>query len=225
MAGERLTVPGKNVRDYAYELALSLARQQLAAIKDIQQQCQKSGTDYAAPEKAVIIKYLNQTYKIGYPQGEVTFKTGEESVPTKDKILILDYFTRASGTPLTGKLITYKELHDGINYFSVFHKRAIQPFITFFGDNPGELLKTAAVFGGTPADYGDAAVTINAFSRVPITIALWRGDEEFGAEGSILFDSTVSEYLTNDDIHTLCEGIAWKTVRLLQTGGDNPGNR
>jgi hypothetical protein len=60
---------------------------------------------------------------------------------------------------------------------------------------------------------------------VPITIALWRGDEEFGPEGSILFDSTVSEYLTNDDIHALCEGIAWKTVRLLQTGGDNPGSR
>ena len=88
MARERLKIPEQNVRDYAYELA----RQQLAAIKDIQQQCRKSGTEYLAAEKAVLIKYLNQTYKISYPQGEVTLPAGGETVPTKDKILIVDYF-------------------------------------------------------------------------------------------------------------------------------------
>ena len=213
MTKDNLALPEQNVRDYAHELALTLARQQLAAIKDIRQQCRNSGTEYLASEKAILIDFLNQSYKISYPDGEVIYQANEETVPIKDKILILDYFTRASGTPLTGKLITYKELHDGLNYFAVFHKRAIQPFVTFFGDKPSKLLKTAEIFNGQSADYGDFAVTINAFSRVPVTIALWRGDDEFGPEGSILFDSTVSEYLANDDIHALCEGIAWKMVR------------
>jgi len=216
MARERLTIPEQNVRDYAHELAYTLARQQLAAIKDIRQQCRNSGTEYLAPEKTIHIDFLSQSYKISYPDGEVFFQTGEETVPIKDKILIMDYFTRASGTPLTGKLITYKELHDGLNYFAVFHKRAIQPFVTFFGNNPEELVTTAEIFNGQRADYGDIAIVIEAFSRVPVTIALWRGDNEFGPEGSILFDSTVSEYLTNDDIHALCEGIAWKMVRALK---------
>lgn len=216
MARERLTIPEQNVRDYAHELAYTLARQQMAAIKDIRQQCRNSGTEYLETEKILRIDFLNQSYKISYPDGEVFYKDERETVPIKDKILIMDYFTRASGTPLTGKLITYKELHDGLNYFEVFHKRAIQPFVTFFGEKPEELVKTAALFNGKPADYGDVAVTINAFSRVPVTIALWRGDEEFGPEGSILFDSTVSEYLTNDDIHALCESIAWKMVRALK---------
>lgn len=216
MAREHLTIPEQNVRDYAHELAYTLARQQLAAIKDIQKQCRNSGTEYLASEKTVHIDFLSQSYKISYPDGEVFYQTGEETVPIKDKILIMDYFTRASGNPLTNKLITYKELHDGLNYFAVFHKRAIQPFVTFFGEKPEELVKTAEIFNGQPADYGDVAIKINAFSRVPITIALWRGDDEFGPEGSILFDSTVSEYLTNDDIHALCEGIAWKMVRALK---------
>lgn len=213
MARERITIPEQNVREYAHELALTLARQQLAAIKDIEQQCRNSSTEYLASEKAIYIDFLNQSYKISYPDGEVLYREDRESVPIKDKILIMDYFTRATGTPLSGKLITYKELHDGLNYFAVFHKRAIQPFVTFFGGKPEELIKTAEIFGGKPADYGDTAVKIIAFSRVPLTIALWRGDDEFGPEGSILFDSTVSEYLTNDDIHALCEGIAWKMVR------------
>jgi hypothetical protein len=37
----------------------------------------------------------------------------------------------------------------------------------------------------------------------------------------MMFDSTIPDYLSNDDIHTLCENIAWRLVRLLKTGGDN----
>jgi hypothetical protein len=225
MTRGRLTVPEQNVREFAHELAYKLACERLAGIKDIEQQCLNSGTQYIAPEKIIIIDYLNQSYRISAPDGEVSFATGEEAVPIKDKILILDYFTRAKGTPLSDKKITYKELQDGINYFATFSKRTIQPLVTFFGGEPEKLLKTASIFGGQKADFGDAAVTINAFSRVPITIVLWKGDEEFAPEGSLLFDSTISDYLTNDDIHTLCENIAWKLVRLLKTGGDSPGKR
>jgi hypothetical protein len=225
MTRGRLTVPEQNVREYAHELAYNLACERLAGLKDIEQQCLNSGTQYIAPEKIIIIDYLNQSYRISAPDGEVSFATGEEAVPIKDKILILDYFTRAKGTPLSDKKITYKELHDGVNYFDTFSKRTIQPLVTFFGGEPEKLLETASIFGGQKADFGDAAVTINAFSRVPITVVLWKGDEEFAPEGSLLFDSTISDYLTNDDIHTLCENIAWKLVRLLKTGGDSPGKR
>ncbi|HUT97259.1 MAG TPA: DUF3786 domain-containing protein, partial [Dehalococcoidales bacterium] len=65
---------------------------------------------------------------------------------------------------------------------------------------------------------GDVAVTINAFKRVPITFVLWRGDEEFPPDGSILFDATVSDYLSIEDTNVLCERIAWKLVRLLKEG-------
>ena len=164
-------------------------------------------------------------HRISFPDGEVSLTTGDEEVPLRDKILILHYFIRAKGTPLSRKKITYKELPDGINYFPVFAKRAIQPLVTFFGNEPEQLLKTAEILGGRKASYGDTAVTINAFSRVPVTIVLWQGDAEFAPEGSLMFDSTISDYLTNDDIHTLCENIAWRLVRLLKTGGDSPGRR
>jgi hypothetical protein len=224
MARERLILPEQNVREYANELAYRLACEQLASIDDIERQCRQSGAQYIASEKAIAIDHLNQSYRISFPDGQVSLITGEE-VPIRDKILILHYFTRAKGTPLSNKTITYKELPDGINYFPVFTKRAIKPVVTFFGSEPEQLLRTAETLGGHKANYGDVAVTINAFSRVPVTIVLWQGDEEFAPEGSIFFDSTISDYLTNDDIHTLCENIAWRLVRLLKTGGDSPGKR
>jgi hypothetical protein len=222
MTKEHPILSAPSVREYAHGLAYKLAREQLAGIADIEKQCRKSGAEYLPAEKAIILNYLNQSYRIS-PDGEVSYLTGGEEVPLRDKILLLHYLTRAAGTPLSGKMITYKELHEGINYFPVFAKRAIKPIVSHFGDRPEQLLKTAAILGGHKANYGDTAVTIDAFKKVPVTIVLWRGDEEFSPEGSLMFDSTISEYLSNDDIHTLCENIAWGLIRRLKAGGDKPG--
>ena len=113
-------------------------------------------------------------------------------------------------------MVTYKELTEGINYFPVFAKRAIQPLVNYFGKEPELLPEIAQQLGGRKTECGDVAVTVPAFPKAPVTLALWRGDAEFPPEGSLLFDSTISDYLTNDDIHALCEIIVWKLVKLLK---------
>ena len=225
MARERLTIPVQNVRDYAYELAYTLASRQLAEIKDIQKQCRNSGAKYIKSKKSVAIDYLNEPYHINTANGDVIHAVGETEVPMRDKILILHYFLQAKGTPLTNNLITYKELHDGINYYPTFFIRAIQVIVNNFGKEPGRLLDVGKTLGGHKADYGDFAITINAFKYVPITIALWQGDDEFAPEGNIMFDSTISDNLPTEDITVLCEVIAWKMVRVLKERGDSPGSR
>jgi len=225
MTRERLTVPEQNVREYAHGLAFKLACEQLASIADIKEQCRKSGAKYIPAKKVIIIDHLNRPYQIGFPGGEVSFVNSEEAVPLRDKILLLHYFTRAKGTPLSGKIITYKELKEGINYYPTFFKRAIDPVVEHFKDEPQKLLDIAETLGGRKAGYGDAAVTIDAFPYVPLTIVLWQGDKEFPPEGNIMFDSTIPDYLPTEDITILCEVIAWKLVRLLKTGGDTPGTR
>jgi hypothetical protein len=111
-------------------------------------------------------------------------------------------------------LIAYKELPEGASYFPTFAKRTIKPLLDHFGKEPHLLLDVAQKLGGNKAEYGDVAVTINAFSYVPITLVLWHGDEEFAPEGSILFDSTISDYLPTEDINVLCETIAWRLVKF-----------
>ena len=82
-----------------------------------------------------------------------------------------------------------------------------------FSQEPAKLIEVGEKFGGRQADFGDAAVTINALPRVPVTFLVWRGDEEFGAEGNILYDSTITDYLPTEDIIVLSETITWKLVR------------
>ncbi|HJX12366.1 MAG TPA: DUF3786 domain-containing protein [Dehalococcoidales bacterium] len=223
MARERLTVPERNVREVAHELAYRLAREQLAGIDDLAGQCLKSGARCRPSRKSAELDYLGRTYRIGFPGGEVSLTGSREDVPVRDKILLLHYFTRASGTPLSGRTITYKELPEGINYYPTFFKRAIDPIVSNFGSQPWRLWEIAERIGGRRAEIGDMAVTIDALPRVPVTPVLWRGDEEFAPDGNILFDSTIPEYLPTEDITILSEIIAWKLVRLLKTGGDNAG--
>ncbi len=129
---------------------------------------------------------------------------------------MLHYFNRAKGTPLTNHKIAYKELPEGIIYFPTFYKRAIKPLLDHFGREPERLIGATEKLGGHKVDYGDVAVTINAFSYAPIILVLWRGNGEFVPDGSILFDNTVSDYLSIEDINVLCETISWKLVKYLK---------
>ena len=209
--------------EYGYKLAYKLACEQLAEVDGIEQQCLKSGARYLVidSQRVIIIEYLNQSYQITLPDIDISLMESEENVPIRDRILILHYLTSAKGIPITNKVISYKQLPEGSNYFPTFYKRAIKPLVDHFGKQPHLLIDAAGKLGGYKVDYGDVAVTINAFSRVPITLILWQGDEDFLPEGSILFDATIPDYLSTEDINVLCEIIAWKLVKFLREGGSH----
>jgi hypothetical protein len=219
MNNSLLEAPGYKNYEYGYKFAYEIAVKQLAEA-DLEQQCRNSGANYQRidAKPLVTLDYLNRSYQISLPDIEISLAGSDEEVPLKDKILLLHYLLQAKGTPPAAKSITYKELPEGIVYFRTFHKRAIKPIIDNFGSNPSKLVGAAAEMGGEKADYGDAAVTINAFKNVPITFVLWRGDEEFPPEGSLLFNANVTDYLSIEDINILSERIAWKLVRALKEG-------
>ena len=228
--------PLHDSREQGFELSYKLACEQLATISDMEEQCRRSGARYIGPNK-IVIDYLNQPYHIILPK-DISFchcqadviSRGNSLPPVfarvdlsarghlievspRDKILILHYFTAAECTPPTGRLITYKQLPGGMNYFPAFSQRAISPLIKRFGQTPELLISKAAKLGGDKANYGDASVTINAFSHVPITLVLWRGDEEVAPNGNILFDANISDYLSTEDVAVLSETITWKLVK------------
>ena len=203
-----------NMQEQAYELAYKLASEQLRSM-DIEEICGKTGAQRMDSNK-IIIKYLNQPYLITLPDVEISLRDSEEEVPLKDRILILHYLTLAKGTPATNRLITFKQLPGGASYFPAFSQRAIKPLLNHFGKEPELLTDAAAKLGGYKANYGDVAITINAFPRVPITFALWRGDDEFPPRGGIMFDASISAYLSTEDITVLCETIIWRLVKSLR---------
>ena len=204
-----------NIREQGYKLAYELACEQVAGM-DIEELCSKTGAQYVDFSK-IAIDYLNQLYLVTFPDIEILLKDSEKEVPLKDKILILHYLTSAKGTSASNKLITFKQLPGCASYFPVFSQIALEPCLDHFGEEPEQLINAAAMLGGHKGGYGDVSVIINAFPRVPITIALWQGDDEFPSRGSIMFDSNISDYLPTEDIRDICGIIARKLVKNISS--------
>jgi len=202
---------------YNLEAAYKLACEQLARA-DIKQQCQRSGAQHQTQDsqKAITIKYLNRSYLITLPDIEISLVDSAEQVPIRDKILILHYLTLAKGTATTNKLIAFRELPGGNVYYPTFSKRTMKPLSDHFGKEPALLVNASKRLGGYQADYGDVAVTINAFRRVPITLVLWQGDAELAPQLNLLFDSTISDYLDTEDVTVVCETITWRLISYLR---------
>jgi len=213
-------LPAKDERSsYNLEVAYALACERLASI-DIEQQCRHSGSEYQrrGSQQVITVRYLNQPYLITLPEVEISLGGSAEPVPMRDKILILHYLTQAKGTPVTGRLITFRDLPGGNIYYPTFAKRTIRPLTDHFGQEPALLLANGEKLGGHRADYGDTAITINAFSRVPITLVLWHGDDELPPQLNLLLDSSIPDYLETEDVTVLCETLTWRLIRSSRAG-------
>ena len=214
-----LALPDQKNYEYSYGLALKLAGDKLTTFKDLEEQCRKSDSVYqnVGSQPAILLKYLDRTYQISLPDIVFSVKNSPEKVELRDKILILHYLTQAKGTPLSNIKIAFKELKQGASYFPTYFQRAVKPLIDFFGKSPEALIGLTTDMGGYKDTHGDIAVTVPAFSRVPITLVLWKGDDEFPPNANILFDSTILDYLSAEDVIILCQTISWRLVKSLQT--------
>lgn len=205
--------PDNRNYEYAYNQSFQLAKERLNAVTDLPALCRKSATGYDAAANTITFDYLNSKYLITLPDAAITVSGSNETVPIRDKIIMLHYILTAKGTPLSNQQITFKELPEGIVYFRTFYQRTIKHISNAFSRNPAKLIEAGEKLGGKKANFGDAAVTINALPYVPITFVVWRGDEEFGAEGNVLYDNTITDYLPVEDIIVLSEVVTWKLVK------------
>jgi hypothetical protein len=202
------------------QLAYSLAREKLSGM-DIKQQCLRSGAQYVQPNR-MTIEYLNQSYAIAIPGMEISLLDSPrrcEDIDLRDRILMLHYLIAAKGTPATGKLIGFRQVPGGLFEHTSFSREVLTPLLERFGKEPERLVEAAANLGGSKASYGDVAVSIKAFPNVTVVIVLWRGDDEFAPNASMLFDSTVIDYLSTEDLSVLCERIVERLAHPGQNGG------
>jgi hypothetical protein len=163
------------------------------------------------------LAYLGREVWVDFPRGKVEASNGEKPVSLREEILILHYLEKAGGASLTERWVSFTEISGGTFYHSVFLQRCKAPLVKHFGEIPARLLSMAAdELRGEPWSVGDLGVKVQALPSVPLGLALWKGDDEFPPEGNVLFDSSISQYLSVEDIVVLAETVVWRLVKKLQ---------
>jgi hypothetical protein len=165
------------------------------------------------------LNFLNKETIISWPDLEFSYNNSHEELPIQKQILLLHYLSGAwssSGATLTGEWIAFQDVPDGKFYLEAFRKRAKDPFVKALGPDPGLLIEIAReAYDADPFDYGDFAVLVKALPRVPVALILWKGDEEFPPEGNVLFDRSISDIFSAEDIAWLAGMVVYPLIGMV----------
>jgi hypothetical protein len=116
------------------------------------------------------------------------------------EILVLHYLAGAEGGGLTGRLVKFRQLPGGNAYEAAFRKRVEEPLRDEFSAEPERLVRAALRLGGALAPHGDAAVVLAPLPLIPVTVIVWKGDEEIGGDASVLFDAGSAGIMQTEDM-------------------------
>ena len=203
-----------------YQMSFDLAVEKLAN-QDFKTQAGLAGAELEQDGSSARLAYFGRPVRISADPVEVTHLDDGPEIPLAEKALIMHYLVNATGREPTGDWVTFREVPSGEFYWSAFVKRAKDPLVGFFGTRPEFLLELAPLVGGSKAEdiSGDAAVLIQAFPRVPLILQLYAGDDEFPADGNVLMDRTISDYLSTEDV-ALTSGLPiYKMMALSRNRG------
>ena len=182
-----------------------------------------SGADFevdSGGNAILTFDFLNRKVDITWPDLDLSFKASGEEVPIQQQVLLLHYLNGSKGSEIVGKWIAYQEVPDGKFYLDAFLRRAKNPMVQGFGNQPELLVKLATeVYDARPLDQGDLSVVVQAFPFVPVALIIWKGDDEFPPEGTILFDRSIPGILSAEDIAWLAGMIVYPLLGMIKKQG------
>lgn len=203
-----------------YTMALEVAKNELSN-RNPHYVCQLSDAVFIEERGSTNIRlpFLNRMITISWP--DLLFYQGSnDEVPIKEKILIFHYLNGSKKEHLSGELIAYQEIPSARFYLDAFNRRVKYPMINAFGDQPDQLAVLAKeLFGARTASLGDISVLIQALPKIPVTLVIWKGDEEFPSDGTILFDSSIKDILSPEDISELTSRIVYPLIAQASQHG------
>ena len=122
------------------------------------------------------------------------------------RLPILWYLINAKDIPLSGELRRPSDLSGGQIYLQGSHVLPLDGIAQRYGSDISGFLSRGRELGGESLSYGDASIRLFPFPRVPVTVVLWKGDDEFASRCTLLLDSTCEVHLPAD--------VLWETTML-----------
>jgi hypothetical protein len=165
---------------------------------DGQKTAQRAKCRYLTNPERYVITLLNSEYIVNLPEKKVLFAERSSDAGFAEELCILTYLINSQDLPVADKLRTAQALPGGQFFFRGPHEFSTEKLEEVFGQCPERLYEVTDEFGAKRCGFGDASIELYVLPRVPLTILIWQGDEEFGSRASILFDETAAAQLPLD---------------------------
>jgi hypothetical protein len=178
--------------------------------------CHRTGAVYSEEKKGYFLPLLNQKYLILPGEQKIYCMRGdfceEEKLRDYFYLMVLLYLLQAKEGEPSRNWISEKELKGGTTFFRGPHALRVEEIKSAFGKNPSAFAHAGSRLGGVELLFGDKAFSLTVFPKVPLAYILWQEDEEFPAQVTVMFDSTIQNHFSLDGIWCL---VAEVSQRLL----------
>lgn len=168
----------------------------------------------------VRLKFLGRGIRILWTDMALSYDDdAAREMPIQEQVLLLHYLQGCSdkGGAVVGEWIGFQDIPDGKFYLDAFMRRAKIPLVQSFGHRPELLAELSAqAYGAKASDQGDVSVVVRALPLVPVALILWRGDDEFPPEGNILFDRSVKDILSAEDVAWLSGMLVYPLIGMAR---------
>jgi hypothetical protein len=168
---------------------------------DCAKTAQRAMCEYQSEEERYIIQFINTEYIVKLSDRKIySYHKDSKQKPATfiEELCLLAYLINAKAIPLANKLIRAEALPGGQFFFRGLHRLPTEKLDKAFGTRPQALFKVLEQFEAKICEFGDASISLNVLPRLPLTIIIWRGCEEFEARASILFDQTAASQIPLD---------------------------
>ncbi len=186
-------LPKQDNYEQALKIGLEIFRR-----KDPGRVAQKAGALFVG--RSVIVPHLDRQIVLNADTHRFSIKGTDEEAPIWLSILTIHYLNSADGRQPTGRLKHFREFKEGHFYEPAFNRRTKEILIQVFGKDPSPMIAAARRLNGKILETGDAAAELPYFPCLPITCIIWKGDDEFPAEASVLFDETADLFFGAEDM-------------------------
>lgn len=150
--------------------------------------------------RSLIVPHLDREISLNLDTCRFSIRQTDEEAPIWLAILAVHYLNNADGRHPTGRLKHFREFKEGQFYEPAFNRRTKEILIQVFGNDPAPMVRTGERLRGKVLSTGDAAIELPYFPCLPITCIVWKGDEEFPPEASVLFDETADLFFSAEDM-------------------------
>jgi len=186
---------------------------------DPEETAKRAGCRYLNEPERCVLTMLDTQYEVNLGDRRISVVRDDSSSKSAgfiEQLCILAYLLGAKDIPLAEKLVKAESLPGGQFFFRGPHILPTGKLAKVFGDDPEGLIRASQRFDAEKFEFGDASIRLLALPRIPLTLVIWRKDEEFDARASILFDQTAAVQMPLDAL--------WATVnltvkKLLEVGG------
>ncbi len=130
---------------------------------------------------------------------------------------LLKYIQTGGSSKLSGKWISFEELHQGPNMAKYFSRRCEEPVRQLAEAHTDIFFDLLNIFGGQKVQgiSADYAILIHPLPKVPFLFLFWKPEEHYESKLKILFEGTTNAYLDTHSIYVLSRGIVEMFKRIL----------